>query len=470
MEKTYQPQPQPNLSDETTSYSLFPLPQVVEEEAAPPTQPRNVRKAVVSTTAGVPDTHIQPTSLVSDIPSDLKGKGFSSSVDAVSCVGFEGVQQYIHLETSHRTLPAVANAAAANLAVTGLIRVPYVVNLFYAVIRVVPPRSFPLFIRHITAEIPHFGGVYSGCGVAALFWYIALYGLVTREYVVSPPPGLQNGIALLVLMYLILCLILFILVAHPAVLGLPHPFRAGPGAGSGDPTILGFGAIPSILVAIVLTVAFFIPWLSLRKVPVTSEYLSSHAVRLHFNFATAGFAQGISVSKHPLKDWHRFAGIPNIDSSPGFSLIVSKAGDWTSAAINEQPRALWKRGTLTSGFGRNCLLFNRILLITTGSGMGPCLSLLAAPNRPPIRIWQTRSPQKTYGQEVLKMISMVDNNAVVIDSDKHGRQDMFPIAWDMVKDFNAEAVFIISRPNMVQKLVFEFEVRGIPAFGPVFDS
>jgi hypothetical protein len=68
------------------------------------------------------------------------------------------------------------------------------------------------------------------------------------------------------------------------------------------------------------------------------------------------------------------------------------------------------------------------------------------------------------------MIASIDKNAVVIDSDKHGRQDMLPVAWDMVKESNAEAVFVVSRPWVVRKLVFEFEARGIPAFGPVFDS
>jgi hypothetical protein len=411
-----------------------------------------------------------------------------------SLVFLGNVVALIVVLSSHRTLPAVANATAANLAVTGLIRVPYVVNLFYMAICSIP-RTAPLPIRHAAAEMPHFGGVHSGCGVAALFWYISLCGITTRDYALSPPPALLHDTGLMVLMYLILCLILFIIIAaHPVLrfkfhdsFELTHRFSSWlliplfwaflivfahkQAQGQNISLLLELVSFPAYWFAIMLTVAFFIPWMSLRKVPVESEYLSSHAVRLHFDYATTGFAQGVSVSRHPLRDWHSFAGIPNINGMPGFSLIVSKAGDWTGAVIKEQPQALWTRGIPTSGFGRNCLLFKRILLVTTGSGMGPCLSLLSAANRPPIRIiWQTRSPLKTYGEGVLSMIAMVDKNAVVIDSDKHGRQDMFPIAWDMFKDFNAEAVFIISRPGIVQKLVFEFEARGIPAFGPVFDS
>jgi hypothetical protein len=394
---------------------------------------------------------------------------------------------------SHRTLTAVANAAASNLAVSGLIRVPYVVNLFYMAICAIP-RTAPLFIRHSAAEIPHFGGVHSGCGVAALCWYIALCGITTRDFAIKSPPQLHDT-SLITLMYLILCLILFIVIAaYPALrfkfhdrFELTHRFSSWlliplfwaflivfankQAQGQNFSLTYELATFPAFWFAIILTIAFFLPWTTLQKVAVEPEYLSSHAVRLHFDFATTGFAQGISVSQNPLRDWHSFAGIPNIDGSRGFSLIVSKAGDWTSRVIKDQPKVLWKRGIPVSGFGRNCLLFKRILLITTGSGMGPCLSLLAAADRPPIRIlWQTRSPLKTYGKRVLDMIAMVDKAAVIIDSSKDGRQDMFPFAWDMFKDFDAEAVFIISRPGIVQKLVFEFEARGIPAFGPVFDS
>jgi hypothetical protein len=507
------------------------------ENVAQPTDIFSARRKQVGGAGYTQAPQSLPILSAPDIPADDPRE--SSSTDTLSCEFFEDVTQYMsrkgalevvpkiqdsrqvaHIRwgffttyrrlfslvfignvvaliivlSSHRTLAAVANATAANLAVTGLIRVPYVVNLFYMAICSIP-KTAPLRIRHAAAEMPHFGGVHSGCGVAALFWYIALCGITTRDYALSSPPALLHDTGLMALMYLILCLILFIVIAAYPVLRfkfhdsfeLTHRFSSWlliplfwaflivfankQAQGRNISLLQELVSFPAHWFAIILTVAFLTPWMSLRKVRVESEYLSSHAVRLHFDFATSGFAQGVSVSRNPLRDWHSFAGIPNIDGTPGFSLIVSKAGDWTGAVIKEQPQVLWTRGIPTSGFGRNCLLFKRILLVTTGSGMGPCLSLLSAANRPPIRIlWQTRSPLKTYGEEVLSMIAMVDKNAVVIDSDKHGRQDMFPLAWDMFKDFNAEAVFVISRPNIVQKLVFEFEARGIPAFGPVFDS
>jgi hypothetical protein len=395
--------------------------------------------------------------------------------------------------TKHRNLHAVANAAAANLAVTGLIRLPHIVNIFYATFCSLP-TSAPLVIRRAAADVSHFGGVHSGCGIAALCWYICLCGIVTRNYVIRDPPEIHDT-GLLVLMYLILVVIMAIIIsAYPMFRFKSHDTFEFTHRFSGWMLIALFWAFlivfadkdakakninlghelttfPSFWFAILLTAAFAIPWVTLRKVPVEPEYISSHAIRLHFTHTTTGFGQGIGVSLHPLKDWHNFAGIPNIDGSPGFSLIISKAGDWTGAAIKNQPRTLWKRGIPGSGFGHAILLFKRVVLITTGSGMGPCLSLLVSDKRPPTRIlWQTKSPRATYGDRVLDMIASIDKNAVVIDSDKHGRQDMLPVAWDMVKESNAEAVFVVSRPWVVRKLVFEFEARGIPAFGPVFDS
>ena len=355
------------------------------------------------------------------------------------------------------------------------------------------PRTAHFFIRHTEAELPHFGGVHSGCGVAALLWYIAFCGITTRDFVTNVP--LIHDTVLIIVMYMILCLLLFIVIAaYPALrfkfhdcFELTHRFSswtlvplfwafliifANKGAHEQNTSLdHEVVTLPVFWFAVILTIAFVIPWTTLRKMRVDPEYLSSHAVRLHFDFATTGFAQSISISQNPLRDWHSFASIPNADGTPGFSLLVSKAGDWTSKVIKGQPKSLWKRGNPVSGFGKNCLLSNRILLITTGSGMDPCLSLLAAPNRPPIRIlWQTKSPLKTYGRRVLDMIAMVDKNTVIIDSNKNGRKDMFPFALDMYTDFDAEAVFIISRPHVVQKPVFDFEARAVPAFGPIFDS
>lgn len=50
------------------------------------------------------------------------------------------------------------------------------------------------------------------------------------------------------------------------------------------------------------------------------------------------------------------------------------------------------------------------------------------------------------------------------------RVDMVPIVQRQVQEFDAEAVCVISNPVLTAKIVYELESRGIPAFGPIFDS
>lgn len=116
-------------------------------------------------------------------------------------------------------------------------------------------------------------------------------------------------------------------------------------------------------------------------------------------------------------------------------------------------------------------LYHRMILVTTGSGIGPCLSYLACENRPEMRvIWQTRNPKKTYGAGIINLVHQMDPNPVILDTSAGGRIDMLPYVIKLYREFNAEAVCIISNPIMTKKLVFELQRRGILAMGPIFDS
>jgi len=116
-------------------------------------------------------------------------------------------------------------------------------------------------------------------------------------------------------------------------------------------------------------------------------------------------------------------------------------------------------------------VFQKVVVVTTGSGIGPCLGFLSEKNRPQLRVvWQTRSPIRTYGRNVLDLVRQMDQDLIVIDTDQEGRVDMVPIVWRLVREFDAEAVCIISNPRLTNQLVFELEMSGVPAFGPIWDS
>jgi hypothetical protein len=178
----------------------------------------------------------------------------------------------------------------------------------------------------------------------------------------------------------------------------------------------------------------------------------------------------MQLSKHPLRDWHGFATFPDLEGN-SFSCLVSKAGDWTADTIQNPPTHLWKRGVLNFGFAYVMRVFRKVIVVTTGSGIGPCLSFLGDQDRPALRIlWQSRAPLKTYGQSVLDLVGEMDPDPLVIDTDKSGRIDMVPVVERLVHEFEAEAVCVISNPRLTKNLVFELEARGVAAFGPIFDS
>ena len=69
---------------------------------------------------------------------------------------------------------------------------------------------------------------------------------------------------------------------------------------------------------------------------------------------------------------------------------------------------------------------------------------------------------------MLDCLEVLNENPIVIDSDKRSRQDMLPIILDLVNSSDVECV--MSKPVFTRKMGYELESRGIAAFGPIFDS
>lgn len=266
----------------------------------------------------------------------------------------------------------LVNAASINLCVCGLVRSPIVINTLYTVACQVP-KSAPLRIRTLAAKIFHFGGVHSGCGVASAIWYIAFVGKLTHDYVHHQIPNTPPYIAVIMLAYMIMVLLCAIIVAAlPQIRSKFHDHFEAIHRFSGWAVILVFWALvltfssqqqpsmgiflvnqPSFWIAIILTAAVVHPWAMLRKVKVTPEPLSTHAIRLHFDHQYTKYGQGLSIARNPLKDWHSFASFPDRFDQPDhkFSLVVSKAGDFTGDLIANPPTHIWKRAVPVRGFG-----------------------------------------------------------------------------------------------------------------------
>ena len=394
---------------------------------------------------------------------------------------------FIVLAIKGTTTLDLVNASAINLAVCGLCRQPLVINALFLTFGALP-RSTPMRLRRLACKVFHFGGVHSGTGVASCLWYIGFAALYTYEFRPS-----KFALPALVLIWMVLALLLAIIfVAYPTFRIRRHDYFELTHRFANWLILVIFWALlfllacdqqlpldtflinlPAFWILIILTCATIHPWLLLRRVPVVAEPLSDHAIRLHFTHTTIRFGQGISVARHPLRDWHSFASFTDQFDSPNtkFSVLVSEAGDWTKDCIANPPKCLWKRGVPTYGFGYVFRMFERIIVVTTGSGIGPCLSFLEDEKRPAMRVvWQTKSPLKTYGSRTLDLAKKLDEKPVVIDTSVSGRVDMLPIVLKLYKEFDAQAVCVISNMPVTKGLVYALETRGIAAYGPIFDS
>jgi len=388
------------------------------------------------------------------------------------------------------TLSNIKDATSANLLVAIMMRQENVVNFLFEVATCVP-LSTSFFIRRRLAQVYHYGGIHSGCGVAAVVWFILYTVMTTRNFINTPTNGLP--VANVVTCYVLVIMFLFILVgAHPNFrrrfhdyFEVVHRFAGWTcfatlwiqvfigGVEDGRQQHMNVGLIlvrnPAFWFLSLSTFFLILSWGRLRLRDVHAEQLSNHAIRLHFNYKDMKPYYGLKVSKRPLLEWHAFATIPGRDGK-GFSFVVSKAGDWTSTAIHSPPTKLWTRGFPVHGPLYGARLFRKVIVVATGSGIGPCLSLFIDNKIPRRILWSTRDPETTYGPEIVSTVRMADPDAVIWNTSEKGYPDILLETYKLYVEFGAEAVYCISNPKVARKVVFGLESRGIAAYSPIFDS
>lgn len=395
---------------------------------------------------------------------------------------------------SSRTGLTIANtldAVSINLLFAILMRQEHVVNLLFLLSSSLP-TSAPLLLRRWVAKIYSYGGLHSGCAVAALVWYIGFAGVLTRDWVTKAGPYVP--LSVVIITYLNVALFLLISgFAHPTMRNKMHNHFEAIHRFAGWMAVALFWAqlillenatrqaslgltllrSPAFWSLVIITVCLFYPWFRLRRRTVRPEFLSKHAVRLHFDYTQLDYCMGVRLTTDPLTETHAFATIPEANNEKGFSILISNAGDWTNRMIEQQPTKIWVKGAPAYGVLRMAVIFKRFVVVTTGSGIGPCLSLLQA--RPDLVgrvrvLWSTPNPLQTYGQGVIDAVIRADPAAVIINTRTSGRPDMVALTYGLYKDSNAEAVVCISNPKVTRKVVYGMETRGIPAYGPIFDS
>lgn len=389
-------------------------------------------------------------------------------------------------------------ATSANILVAIAARNDHVINFLFRT-AIFISRFSPLQIRLLAARVYSYGGVHSGCAIASTAWFVALVTMLTIQ-VQAQTTG--PSIAAAVLAYIIVLLLLvIILFATPSLRArfhnsfeLTHRYLGWtiigmlwaliPLCAASEPKMSLTRAIithPAFWLLAVTTCLVAYPWIHLRKRDVKVTPLSPHAVKLTFDYTAPPPCSGIKLALKPLIEMHPFAAIPHppvrtisgYRETKGFDLIVSNAGDWTKSLIANPPNKIWTRGLPAIGMMHVALSFRRVVLVVTGSGIAPCLGLFSDPNRSGFDariVWSTRTPLKTYGEEIMRRVKSADPRAVIVDTDQVGRWDMVQLAWSVYHESAAEVVLVMSNGKVTPMIIRELRSRGVPAMGPIFDS
>ncbi len=350
------------------------------------------------------------------------------------------------------------------------IRQQWVINLLFKM-ATSAPKSWPIKVRWALGKVYHFGGIHIGGYIAGSLWLAYFLAQSMNQ-------GLTSLNALLVVHLLVLMAVM--IVSLPQIRFPKHNlFEIVARFGNWTSLLLFWiecyiqeGASLSLnkVVLAYLTFCVALPWLKLKRVDVDIDSPSNHAALAKFDHGETPFAgSSTELSTNPLFEWHSFANIP-VPGEKGFRLTISRAGDWTGRLIDQKPKKLWVKGITTAGVGNVELLFKKVVWVATGSGIGPCLPHLLDVKVPSKLVWSTRDPRKTYGDELVEKIMESNPDALIWDTTANGKPDLVKLAYQAFKEFEAEAVIVISNKKVTFHVNYELEQRGIPAFGAIWDS
>jgi hypothetical protein len=230
-------------------------------------------------------------------------------------------------------------------------------------------------------------------------------------------------------------------------------------------------ALPVFYALLITTLLLIYPWTRLRSVRITPIRLSHHAMIVSLSLPSKGLSSKVMrIAHNPLLESHAFAAIPNSVTGQT-SILLSRAGDFTRNFIDNPPEKVWIQTLAAFGVVKVARLFSPVLLVATGAGIGPCLSLLAG--HPTLNchiIWSVRDPMGTYGVDIVGAVRRVDSKARIVDTRQSGRRNMLDLTLDGLRESRAEGVVVIANREVTEVVVRGCEERKIAAFGPIWDS
>jgi CRP-like cAMP-binding protein len=395
-----------------------------------------------------------------------------------------------HWEDYGAALGTVALITQANIALAIIFRQQYVIN-FLGWLATRPPVTWPVKVRWTLAKFYHFGGLHVGFALAGTVWYLVFVAMMI--YGLAAGKGGVDVADLAVSCVAAGLIVVIVFMARPSSRAKRHDTFEATHRFCGwavlvlvwvntivfttsrahGPAVSALLTSPAFWLLVVTTCGIAWPWLLLRKVPLTVERPSSHLAILHLHQdrkPPVGTTRAISRS--PLYGWHQFANVPVAAGSGdrGYRMIVSRAGDWTAELIDNPPEHIWVRAIPAVELIVVKKLFTKVVIVATGSGIAPALGHLLSAQTPTQLVWSTRDATKTYGAALVGEILTANPDAIIWYTDELGRPDTLRLAYQAYITSGAEAVICVSNKKLTWQVIHGLEQRGIPAFGPIWDS
>nr|GMD98495.1 adenylate-forming reductase 03009 [Ipomoea batatas]GME02297.1 adenylate-forming reductase 03009 [Ipomoea batatas] len=347
----------------------------------------------------------------------------------------------------------------------------------------------PLRLKTMTTSLlQSLGGIHSSCGISSVAWLIYALVLTLKDRENTSPEII--GVASAILSLLVLsCMAAFPLVRHlhHNIFERTHRFAGWSALGllwafiiltiSYDPTTesysndIGYRLVnqQEFWLTLAITILIILPWITVRRVPVRISSPSGHASIIKF---AGGIKAGIlgRISPSPFSEWHAFGIIS--DGKDEHMMLAGAVGDFTKSLVANPPSHLWVRQVHFAGLPYLTNMYDRVLLVATGSGICVFLSFLLQPCSAEVcLLWVTKGVEQNFGEEIKGMLSGHPKEKVIIhDTAVLGRPNVSQMSVDTAKRWGAEVVIVTSNPEGSRDVVDACKASGIAAFGPIWDS
>eukprot|EP01084_Bolivina_argentea_P112453 200558_1 len=171
--------------------------------------------------------------------------------------------------------------------------------------------------------------------------------------------------------------------------------------------------------------------------------------------------------------------LPYDKNRPGYrSLVLIKdLGDWshslTQAAKNGelQDTNFWIHRIKPPNFSQGLFNWTKVFALATGAGIAPLIPYVLHPNYFHVQIslvWVARDHANNYPELIVDTLRPLEN-VIMYDTTKQKRLDLSLLTVEKAKEFEAEAVFIVSNPTVAYQVANYVNKKGIPVFASNFD-